>query len=380
MSLPIRRRTAAAARALFAWAALALAACSSLGSGYGDVERSEAPAVLADAEARLAAGETVPALHRLVSLHRVQGLAPDLRGRVEARLTEVTERAIAERTGPEHDPDELVDVYKLELPARLKALAGVRAAEQYLLQGRRVKAYRTIRKVEERVPAHYERALAADVLWGAGSSLCADGGRYGLFLSFRARGVEALEFLVLNYPSSPHCAAAYETLARIYEDRRDYDAAIERYEDLLVYHLSSPEAVRGEARLPWLRLRRLTQDDYDRGQLLLAAAELRRWRERHEGASGDPELEAWVRDVEVTAGARLAASDLSLARYYARIDNAFGARSHAERARVEAEGVGAEDLARAARDLLAELGPAPATMGPAPPPASAPADAGEAGS
>ena len=155
----------------------------------------------------------------------------------------------------------------------------------------------------------------------------------------------ALEYLVLNYPASPHCPEAYFELAQHYERDRDLDEAIARCEDLLVYHPGSRFAVGSEARLPYLRMLRLEEDSYDRRELMEARLEIERWLGLHEGH----ELEPWMRELRTQIYRRLANSDLIVAKHYSRIRSDFGARIHAERALTESEHRAARERAEQRR-------------------------------
>ncbi len=316
----------------------------------GDIERAEVDAHLVRAEEELARGEIELAIDRLSAVHALAGIRPEQRNVCEARLEAAVETWI-EAVPVEADPEPLLELFRKELPANLRARLGVEAADRLLAQDRRVESYRLVRRVEETVFARYERARAGEILARAGLSLAADDGKYGLFFHYRARGVEALEFLVLTYPSNPACPEAYATLANIYEGRGDLDRAIERLEDLIVYHIDSPRAVRAEARLPELRMKRVSRDDYDRGELLLARQELEDWLVRHAGH----ELEPRVNGTLATCRSRLAQGDLILARYYATVDSAYGMQIHAERALAQARTAGDAELQERARALLAAV-------------------------
>ncbi|MEW6071126.1 MAG: hypothetical protein AB1726_00845 [Planctomycetota bacterium] len=358
-------------RALVALAAASLlpgtAGCSSLGekepAALSAAEREEVARDVEKAAQELAAGKPARVVERLGPRWRRKGMPPELRNRTEDLLGEAVDRLADPASPAAADKDELRKIYRQELPPRLRARAGVAAAERLLDEGSRIRSYRMIRKVEEALPNHAERERAGDVLARAGLSLIRDARRYWLFRRYDARGVAALEYLVVHYPMEPRCDEAYVELAHHYEADGDLDLAIERTEDMVFYHAESPLAVGEEARLPDLRLRRLERDSYDRSEILLARREIDGWLERHPGH----ELAGEVRAVQREALRRLAANDLVVARYYERIRSPFGARVHAERALEEANAGGAEREAAAAQALLASL-PPPAEPAGAPPP------------
>jgi outer membrane protein assembly factor BamD (BamD/ComL family) len=334
--------------------ALAGLSCASIGGKndpVGVLDRESAVRHLDQARADVERGELELALERLLAVRRTASLVPEDRAVAEELLDRTVERLIERDRSADDAADRLEWLFEQELPTRLRARAGVLAAEEKLEKGERVGAFKMIKRVERALPAHPERALAGDLLARTGFSLAADPGRYLLFLSYRSRGIEALEYLVVNYPFDPRCDQAYATLAELYRERDDLDAAIARAEDLLVFHPESPYAASAEAHLPYLRLLRLQRDDYDRGELVLAREELDRWLERHPGH----ELEAWVREVRAECLQRLARSDLVVARFYERIESPWGARLHAERALEEARTGGADQELREAEELLADL-------------------------
>ncbi len=333
-----------------------LAGCGALGLGDsedpGNVEWETVDRHLELAGEEVAAGEYETAIDRLLPVRELQGISPESRRRMESLLAEAVLHLLAPESGC--DSGDLRRLFRLELAPSLRARVGVAAAERMLEEGSRIDCYKMIKKVEDEIPNHSERALAGDVLARAGLSLARDDRRYLLIRRYESRGMAALELLVMDYPFESRCDEAYAELARIYEERRDLDLAIERNEDLLYYHSESPFATAAEARLPYLRLKRLKRDSYDRGEMLRAKREVEQWLARHPGH----ELEGWVHGVRAECLRRLASSDLILARYGERIDNTFGARMHAERALEEATEAGAEKEAAEARALLDSLPPA----------------------
>jgi tetratricopeptide (TPR) repeat protein len=331
--------------ACVAFSVLALA-CRS--QPFGAVERANARAHLDLAEADVRAGAYARALERLSKVHALEGLEPDLRARGERLIDEAARNRFAEL---EAAPEELQELFLSELPARVRARAGLLAAERMLAAGERISAVRQVRKVDETLPGHPERVLAGDVLARSGLGLIHDTRRYGFLFRYRERGVQALEYLVVHYPLEARCAEALYALSETYERKGDHDLAIERTESLLLYHPASPYAVAAAARLPYLRLCRLTRDDYSRAELLRARAELVAWRERNPGH----ELSGWVDELHQECLARLVRNDLYLARLYQRRGTPAGVRLHAERARTLAFEVGLAAEEESARRLLAQL-------------------------
>jgi tetratricopeptide (TPR) repeat protein len=349
--------------ALLPWLALLLALTACRSHPFGEIDRSNALAHLDVAEVDVRAGEFERALAHLAEVHQVNGLDPDLRAR-EQRLIDA---AAAGRFAQLADgtADELEDLFDSELPERVRARAGILAANRMLAEGSRISAFRMVKKVDQELPGHPERVLAGDVLARAGLALVEDDGRYRLLLHYWPRGVQTLEYLVIHYPLEPRCAEAYFALSERYEREGEISQAIERTEDLLLYHPGSAYATAAGARLPYLRLVRLSRDDYDRTELLRAHSELGLWLARNPRH----ELAPWARELVRECEARLVRSDLYLATFYERTETPAGIRIHATRALELSRELGLAAEAAAAQSLLedlpgtAALAPLPATEG-----------------
>jgi len=327
------------------------AACRS--SPYGEIERADAEHHLQLAEQEIAEGKLDQALERLAAVHEVSGLDPDTRTREERLIEEASRRRFAELA--DAPASELEALFESELPADVRARAGLLAAQRLADEDHRVKAFRMVKKVDQEIPSHPERVLAGDILARVGLSLIRDPGHYGFFLSYRTRGVQTLEYLVVQYPLEPRCPEAYAALSEYYESTGDLDAAIEHTENLLLYHPQSPYAVVGAVRLPYLRLSRTRRDDYDRSELTRAQREVDHWLSVHP----THELAPWAHELASECRLRLVRSDLELAHYYERTETPSGVRLHATRALASAEAGGLEAEASEARALLEDV-PAPA--------------------
>ncbi|HEX6884821.1 MAG TPA: hypothetical protein VF530_15710 [Planctomycetota bacterium] len=323
-------------------------------SPYGKIERGNAAEHLDQIETLVAAGDYEAALDHLEAVHEVSGLEPDVRAREQVLVDRAAEGRFVELA--DADSDELEEIFDSDLPERVRARAGVLTAERLLAEERRIRAYRMVKKVDEAIPGHHERVRAGDVLARAGLSLIADERRYNLLFRYRSRGIQVLEYMVLRYPLEPRCAEAFYALSQAYEHDGNLDDAITRTEDLLLYHPESAFAAAASARLPYLRLGRMGRDDFDRGELLKARAELASWLVRHPGH----ELAPWVRELQHECLARLARSDLYLADYYRKTRAPAGERLHAERALALAREAGLAAEEAAARAHLTRLDPPPA--------------------
>ena len=183
-----------------------LCACSALrSSGPGPLEDAVAAAWLEAAERALAEGRLGTAVEELAELRRVPRLDPDLRARTEARLEEAVLRRLTQLDEADAGSSKYDELFRLALPPRLRARAGLLAARELYQEGRRVSSYRKVQEVERKVPNHPDRAFAGEVLVTTGLDMVEDDGRYSLLFRYRTRGIEALEYLVLNYPLAPRC-------------------------------------------------------------------------------------------------------------------------------------------------------------------------------
>ncbi len=317
------------------------------------VERESSAFYLDLVEEEIERGELDKALDRLIAVREIPSLPPEVRLRSEDLIDLCATLMLERAAEPGSDPDDLDELYEMDLSPRMRARVGVAYAERLFAEGSRISAVKQVQKVERDIPNHTESAAAGSVLARAGLDLARDPDRYWLILRYETKGLAALEYLVLTYPLDPACPEAYATLAEVYEKREEYETAIERHEDLVTYHPLSPQAAESDARIPYLRLKRIARPDFDRGEMKKARKEIRNWLDRNPGHPLVPE----VRQTEDRCLAMLADSDLYLSRYYSRIENPFGARMHAERALAEAAEAGDEARIEEARALLADLPP-----------------------
>lgn len=326
-----------------------LGACASR-APKADLE--SASEFVSTAEAAMSAGDWKLALERLIAVQAVPGIPPEMRNRVQTLTNRALDARIAQLEGTPDSTDELEDLFKADLPRRLRGPAAVALARAQLAEGERLEAFRTIRELDEKDPDHLVRSECAQLLFEIGMSLAGDYGTYFLGTRvYRYRAPAVLEYLVLRYPAHPQSDLAYLTIAQIYEDDREWGLAISRYSELFLYHRSSPYATESELRIPELRLAQLVRDDHDRGSLIEARRELEAWLVRH---PDDERRERALTNL-LDAHRRLALSDLSIARFYAKTDHPYGAWQHAERARAEAEQAGDEELIATVAELLDAL-------------------------
>lgn len=318
------------------------------------VSAGEVDGALARSEERLEQGDGGEALEWALAASKARNLTPVERNRVQAWLEKVAVERIEELAQEEKDPKALSELYELELPRQICVSAGIEAARLWVEQGKLERAFRFLKKIDTRYPLHHERKAASVLLAEIGLQLIEDDSGFLWFSNSKDEGVAVLEYLVLNAPWDERCDEAYLALAEVYEDEERWALAIERHEDLILYHSESPRRPYSQARVPHLRLAGLDSPEFDRKLLSDARVELERWLAKYGGLGVvPPELEREVRIDLTDCLRRLAESDLGIAAFYRRVDNAYGWRFHAERALENAELAGDERRAERARELIA---------------------------
>jgi hypothetical protein len=311
-----------------------------------------APGAVDQALTELQEGQTELAFERLHLASDVRGLPAETRNQIEANLDLAAEAWIKELDA-EGDRHALKYLYDLDLRRPIAVQSGVLSAQHYLSAGYRLKAYQLIKKIDEKYPFHHMRDEAGTVVAEAGFSFAADNSRYGLFYLFKHKNQapELLEYLTLNHVAHELSDDAFYKLAQIYEENKRWQLAIERQGDLVLYSPGSPFVPASKARIPHLRLAGLSSPEYDRRELLRARDELDSWLSQYAGH----EAEAQVRLDLLDCMRRLADNDLSIARFYRRVKNAYGAEYHARRAIEEAQDGHDDNQQTEARELLESI-------------------------
>ncbi|HVS19397.1 MAG TPA: hypothetical protein VMT18_12405 [Planctomycetota bacterium] len=330
-------------------ATLALCGCRSSTFGHAEVDSAgELPAVMERAQAHEQAGEATRAIDLLYAARQVGDLSVDDRIRVETLLEQITERRILALEAEGSGAKELEDLTEIGLPTPLSVRAGVVSARQRLDQGRPYKAYKVLADLERRFPLHPQRRAAGEIAVAAGLEMTLEPRRFLGFFTLRDEGLETLEWLVLTYPTERRCDEAYFRLGELYASDRRFRLSVQRYEDLVSYHLGSPLSIEAQARVPRMRLAGLESPEYDRSELIDARKELELWLETH---AGQPQEEV-VRQDYGDCLRRLVLSDQGISRFYLRIGQPFGAQFHAQRALDVARLTGAEELVTGCEELL----------------------------
>ncbi|MEO0651311.1 MAG: hypothetical protein AAFZ65_11600, partial [Planctomycetota bacterium] len=318
---------------LLAWILLlALAACSSIPREEGRIDLDRPPRSageeevrrqIAAMEAELTAGAPWSATRRGIALRRVGRLSSSNADRIDQLLEASCSQAAA--TAKRSSNFDALD--RTGLPRRARAVFSIGHARTLMNEGEYFQAYLRIRDLESVHRTHHLRTQAGEVVFEAGVRLTEDKSRVLWIFPRSTNAPTILEYMVLQHPSHPRTPEAYLRLAGEYERRGQLAFAIERYEDLLLYHPQAAGTVEAEARVPQLRLDGQLRDDYDRGELILAKAGLERWLERHGSRLevGD-ELVEQVRADLREATRRLASNDLIVARFYRRVDSPEGQR------------------------------------------------------
>ena len=343
-------------RGWWLWALLLLGACKALTRPEGvpaELEVGQVPLELEVARDELQVGRVHEAFFRTKAAREAEDLPADLRVEAESLFERATIALIELHSGPEGDSEVLEELLGFEgVRVPLAVRAGVRAARLlYDRDAERSDAFRLIKKVDEKFPHHQERVAAGDLLAEIGFSFAQDDRRYGFFFKYRDHATPVLEYLVLNYPNQEQCDRAYFTLAQLYEQSKLWSLAINRHEDLVLWHPTSPLVTAARARIPHLRLQSQASPEYDRHEIELALEESEVWLSRF----SDPELEESVKASRLDALQRLADNDLIVAQFYLRVGNRSGAERHARRAVDTARTGGVEPQIRETEQLLARI-------------------------
>jgi hypothetical protein len=280
----------------------------------------------------------------------VQGLSVEVRDELERLAETCATRRVEELVAAGGDPDAFDDLDPKALPRQLAVEQSLAIARFHVADESPLKALKVLEDLETAFPRHHGRPEASALLIDAGIELVRSDGGWWLWTD-RDDGVQILEFVVLNYPGERRVDEAFYELAGAYEADEEWGLAIQRHEELVVSHVDSPLAVVSQARIPHLRLLWIESPEYDRKDLLRARRELELWLAAHPGQN----LEQDVRLDLADCLERLVQSDFGIARFYQKIDQPFGARFHALRARDVARESGSTELVAAAEALLAEL-------------------------
>ncbi len=309
----------------------------------------EVPAAIEASRADLAAGRAEVALERLRSAKSTRDLPPEVRQEIQMEI----ERTAAVVIRETEEPARLRDMMDVDIPRTMAVEAGMRAAELLYAEGERLEAFRLIERLDAKFPQHPQRAAAGALLSEIGHSLAWDPRRYLLFFTYRGHAPQVLEYLAINYPSDPHGPQALWTLADLYTKSHNFELAIEKHQNLILWFPDDPRVVGSQACIPHLRLAALGSPEYDRSELVLAQSELEAWLDDHAGHS----LESVVRADLADCLGRLADNDLAVARFYRRVKNSDGAEYHARRALETARTGGDEDQIAEAVALMESLAP-----------------------
>lgn len=310
----------------------------------------EVPTAIEASRADLDAGRSTVALERLRSAKNTVGLPADLRQRVQLEL-ELAAIAVIQDSD---DPGDLEDLTDVDIPRHMAVAAGIRAAELHVANGKRMKAFRTLRRLDEKFPQHAQRARSAQILYELGADIAADEGRYWIFFRKKTDAPQVLEYLVLHHPTSAYGDEALVILSEYYEEERKFQLAIEKHLELVLWYPESVYVAESQAAVPRLRLTRLASPEYDRTEMSLALAECEEWLETNVGA--DPALTESVEDLRLDAIRRMIDHDLIVARFYAKVDSPEGVRLHATRALDLAVEGGVQEQRAEAKAMLDSLG------------------------
>ncbi len=313
-------------------------------------DSAEVPEALLEGRAALETGETWAAVAILSAAQAAPDLDGATRGEVQTLLIQAVGQRIEELRSEPEGAEQLEVLAELEVPRDLAVRASLAAARSWLEAGERFQCHETLVAMDERYPLHARRMEAGELQFQAGISLAEDPGKYALVFSYSTDGITVLESFIERHPGHPSGPRAYEALVEAYEEDRLFDLAIRRAEGLLLEYPGTAEGTWAQAQIPHLRLASLGSPEYDRGLMLQARAELAEWLETFPGHP----LEEQVRIDLADALQRLADSDLSIARFYRKVQSAAGFEFHARRALDTAREAGNEAQITEAEALLAQ--------------------------
>jgi hypothetical protein len=347
--------------ALIAMIALCASACSAMPSWVpgssshipSSLDADEVPEGIREAEAALARNDAESAIEWMIAAAKATGTSVELRDRVQILLEQACTRRIEELSNDPDGADALADMVELDLPRQVSVQAGIRAAEMYLAEDEGLDAARLLQKLDKKFPLHYERQRAADIMCDVGLVAITDGPGFLGFFTDRDDGQGILEYIILNAPWARRADEAYRALAERYEKDGEWDLAIDRTQKLVLNHPASPLRVFAQAQVPRLRLDSIKSPEYDRIAIATARKEIEEWLAMYSGHELEPSVRIDLGDCL----RRLSDNDMIVSRFYERVDNAHGARYHAERAIVEARDAGDEERVAEAQAWLDELPP-----------------------
>ena len=244
----------------------------------------------------------------------------------------VVVRQLLERSAEElgrrgNRPADLEDLSQAELPARIAVPAGLRAARLLFQDEERSDTFGLIRRLDQRYPSHALRNEAGDLLYEIGTSYRLDKRRKFFLFPYSVQAPSVLEYLSSEYPTHEKVDDALVDLAKLYEDDRLFDIAIDKHKELVLWARDSVHRVASEAAIPRLRLADLDGPEYARDELVQALSELELWIQTYRQHELRPEVDRTL----VDCLQRLADNDLVVAEFYARVKNPTGARQHAAR-------------------------------------------------
>lgn len=354
---------------------LALASCSALPRWIpfspnhipSSIKAADVDEAIEKCETALERGDTESAIEWMRAASRATGMPVEKRDRVQILLETACARRIEELSSNPHGAKDLASMVDIDLPRQLAVEAGLRAATQMIADGDGLDAYDVLKRLDTRFPLHHERQRAGDLMCDIGLTAIADAPGFMGFFSDHDEGQAILEYVILNAPWARRCDEAYWALTAYYEEDRSWDLAIDRAEKLVLNHPLSPLRARAQAQVPHLRLGSIKSPEYDRGAIEKARLELQQWLASY---AGKDELEEGVRIDLGDALRRLSDNDMIVSHFYDRVDDAYGARFHAERAIAEARDANDMRRTEAAEEWLGRLVPAPTVA--APPPEASP--------
>ncbi|MBM4062648.1 MAG: outer membrane protein assembly factor BamD [Planctomycetes bacterium] len=251
--------------------------------------------------------------------------------------------------------DRLLDLTDLAFPRRLRDRFDLALCRAHAALGDTWDAFEVAERFADRHPHSDLRGEVGELLWQLGGTMAQSGRGFLFFWSDRRAGRTVLEHLITRHPDSPRLADALRLLGDLAFDDEEYGLAQERFRDLMRKRPDSEWVPYARFRFAMAIVAGLKGPDYDLDRMQHATRELRAF------LDGGPENPEFVRTATEELG-RLhgwqAERHLGIAGFYHRVGNESGRRYHLALAAGGVLGTTAAG-ARAAAELAALAAPAP---------------------
>lgn len=208
--------------------------------------------------------------------------------------------------------------------ARYKILLG----EAYFALGEFWDAFTTIKEFPRKFPTSEYRVRAEDLEFASGRRLAASGGTFLGIYSDLDDAQKILEHFIITYPRSRHLASALRILGEAAFQARDFELAIERFQELAQRSPSGEWSDLAAYRIAMAHFELLEGPEYDAGAMERARKELASY------LSSPTTNEKFLGEARAALAKTLEwmeEKELRIVRYYLTIGKTAGARLRLER-------------------------------------------------